>query len=133
MTRRYVKDWTNAVPFFLENVALRKTGKGEGWAFCSVECIGDAGDSIVGVCQHRPLKSGPNKGRRKFFGDVVKCVVTRDELEAESLRYEQDTGKCHHCGGVGIKAVGHSIHEGTLVEDCRQCNGTGKAKEVRRV
>lgn len=121
---RYVSTY-NFAPHFIELVALRKTGKGEGWAWCSSERVGD--DFLVEVCQHRPLKSGPRKGRRTFFGERIKCIVTHEEVRAEELRYERETGKCYRCNGCGMECYGHSEANGYMVRNCVRCNATGIA------
>lgn len=127
---RYVKEWEHKSPFFLGDIALRKTRKGDGWSWCSIERVGD--DFLVGVKQCRPRKSGPRKGKMMFYGESERCVVTRQELESEKIRYEAETGKCWLCGGVGSVSIGHSIHNGTLVDDCERCKATGKAGKVAR-
>ena len=98
--KRYVQEWKSEIPNWLEIVAKEKTGVRGDWVFCSSERYGD--DFLVGLRETRLKKSGPNKGKRMFFGEKVKCVVTREELRKAERRYEEATDNCHNCGGSGL-------------------------------
>ena len=124
--KRYVQEWKSEIPNWLEIVAKEKTGVRGDWVFCSSERYGD--DFLVGLRETRLKKSGPNKGKRMFFGEKVKCVVTREELRKAERRYEEATDNCHNCGGSGLYCWGHSVVEGFLIDECQLCVGTGKAK-----
>lgn len=62
---------------------------------------------------------------RDCKGDKV--VLREDDIKAAEKAYEQSTGKCHACFGIGMRNVGWSCDEGNKYAECNRCKTTGEA------
>jgi hypothetical protein len=113
----------------ITEVARRKVSGPPEWEVYAWEHIGDTHDLLVTGGVPRLLKSGPRKGKKTWDGKGEKAVVTRAEMDEEQRRYECDTGNCGECLGSGEVFAGWSSTDGVKMKACRQCGGSGKAKE----
>lgn len=85
-------------------------------------------DGLIVALREEFVKSrGKNKGKPAWRGQEHECYVSHTELEAETIAWEQSTGKCSTCGGDGVQAYGWSRELGELRRPCSPCEGTGKA------
>lgn len=114
-------------PNFLNRVARRKLGVSDAWELFAWERIGDTDDLLVTGGIPRLLKSGLRKGRKTWDGKGQTVAVTRSEVKAEFLTYEAESGNCHNCGGSGQEWATWSAASGNEYQQCRVCDGTGKA------
>lgn len=75
------------------------------------------------------LTRGKNKGHHNWRlldkSTVREFVVTPADLEARTLKWEQETGSCHRCGGDGQELASCGIR-GNTYRDCSRCKATGK-------
>jgi len=119
-------------PNFLEIVARSKLGQPPEWrAFHFMrldECKTETPDFLVKGGVPRLKRSGPKKGEQTWDGvDVTQCAVTTAEIEAAKIQYQQTTGNCWCCQGLGqVFQSWHHI-EGTKYKTCPRCRGTGKS------
>ena len=84
-----------------------------------------------------PLKTrGEWKGRPNFKkrerGSDQKFTVLTSEIEQIESDYEQETGKCRQCEGVGKTVASFGI-SGTTYRECSRCKGTGVPKQLEQV
>lgn len=117
----------DAPPFFLGDVATRKSGV-PGWEWFSSRVVGADRDVFIlegGV--PRILKSGPRKGQKTWDRKAAtEVAVTRAEADAEAVAYEARTGKCRRCAGSKVHMTESSIDTGVTYSTCWRCKGTGE-------
>lgn len=80
----------------------------------------------------RFISKGKNKGRKTWDGKI-EVFVTDAEIEATELEWENETGKCHNCGGDGSEWAGSSYETGFPVHSyrkCERCEGSGIAPKA---
>ncbi len=112
-----------------ETVARRKLGTlPEDVDFCRWGFIRGTDTTKLEVYRFRIATRGPRKGQRIFFGPPLGVAyVTEAEIEAEKVRFERETGKCHACGGDGREWAGWTADSGTIWRRCSSCKAMGKA------
>ncbi len=116
-----------------ETVARRKLpGLPADWRIAKWQAIGEAGNAVLFTFMRvttRVLRSGPNRGkeRRTYHKPERTSVVTREETDAEEVRYERETGKCGNCAGNGQEWAGWSAANGHRYRECSKCGATGLA------
>lgn len=104
-----------------ESAAARKIGI-EGWKPCIFEMV-EGGMLITGG-----IPKDVN-GKKKWppVKQMDRLILTREEVDAEELRYEAETGNCHVCYGSGQQATGWNRETGVRTRECPKCNGIGRA------
>jgi len=115
---------------FFEVVARKKLGVGEGWRWCKSEAIGEPPNHefLIEGGVPKTLKSGPNKGKTSWKGvPLLKCVVTRLDLEKARAQYEATTRTCWQCQGSKQTIASSSRTDGNTYRECTRCGGTGEA------
>jgi hypothetical protein len=110
---------------FREAIAIEKSGV-DGWVPFRYELIGKS-DTIITGGVPRVLTRGPNKGERRWDGEISRVVVTQSEIDAAMAAYENTTHQCAECEGTARVVVGWSAADGTKYRECKRCDGTGAA------
>ena len=109
----------------IDAVAKRKMNI-EGWEPYSWESVGPDGTLVKGGIP-RVLKRGPRKGKNTWDGPGDKVMVVSSEIDAETARYEKETGNCSWCLGKKQTVKSWNHITGETLMDCVLCKGTGKA------
>ena len=119
-------------PDFFALAARQTHSLPDEWMPCIYESI-DGGFLLHGSVPIGTYSRGPRKGRPKWppTCEMKRVIVTRAQVEGAKSAYEQETGKCHRCGGSGqtVKSVG--INQATTYRTCAMCNGSGLAAHLR--
>lgn len=105
-------------------IAREKLNRGDDFSIFKVEKI--EGGFLMEGSEFKLLTRGKNKGKPKWFGQSVKCICTKQELDAFELNYEVTTGNCYECQGSGETMKSWDAVLGKTYKPCRKCNGTGK-------
>lgn len=119
-------------PLFWEEIATRKTNT-PGWRWSNVRTIGEQRDFLLMGGVPRILKSGPRKGTETWDGvKLTEVIVTRAEVNAATLAYEAETGRCRRCAGSKVHMTASCVTRGITYSTCWHCGGTGKPVAVSR-
>lgn len=104
-----------------ESAAVRKIGI-EGWEPCIFERV--AGGMLITGGIPKEVK-----GKKKWppAKQMERLILTREDVDAEELRYEAKTGNCHACYGSGQQTIGWNHETGVSTRECPKCKGTGRA------
>lgn len=98
-------------------VARRKAGGGPDWNWIKIRRVGDDATLVVGGIRGSP--------KREWSPEVA---VMDSEADAEERAYEERTGRCGECLGVGQIIAGVSRENGASYRECPKCKGTGSAE-----
>jgi len=94
----------------------------------------DLGFYLRGAVPIGTYSRGPRKGKPKFppLSQLLRVVITAEEVRQTRIEWEDETGLCSYCGGSGqqVKSVGI---DGTTYCECGSCKGTGQALHVRPI
>lgn len=100
------------------------------WRWRSSDAL-DGGFLLAGASPIGTFQRGPRKDQPKFppRSQYRRVIITDQDVADARARWEQETGRCSHCGGTSQEAIGWSAAEGTRYRTCRACSGTGKPKQ----
>lgn len=113
------------------NVARRKLKVGEDWRPCMWEWM-PGNDMLMEGAVVPDVATGPRKGQPNWKSATKdkrqKVVVTELEVNAETKRWERETGKCAECMGTKEVFASWSRVDGRKMKPCRACKATGLAR-----
>lgn len=115
----------------LEFIALKKFASSEALSAFKI-AYDDCDNVIVSLSKYRVLKTGKNKGNKKWDKKPIYTIVVTDMEVKECIEeYISVTGNCSRCFGDGkvIKRVVLKPEYIKEYSECRRCSGTGKAEE----
>ena len=91
------------------------------WSHYRIERLDD-GSSLLHIAPTRILTRGPNKGRFQWDHTQAKTVVlSREEVDREIARREQQSGICSLCACSGFVVIGWSKLSGVQTWKARKC------------
>ena len=112
-------------PWWYEVAAREQLRAGDEWELCSLEFIGDRGDTLACGSVTTTSKSGA----RTWAKPLQKAIVTLADVTRVTAAYEASTGLCGGCGGDGLEQgrVTFVPKPVTYVyRTCSRCTGSGK-------
>lgn len=105
-----------------DSAAQRKIGIAR-WEPCTFEVV--AGGLLCTGGIPTTIKNGKKKWPVAKLREKV--ILTREDVTAEEIRYETETGNCHICYGSGKQTVGWNHITGVKTRECPKCGGSGRA------
>jgi hypothetical protein len=109
-----------------ERVGRRRLKAPESFKFYRYEFIEPDMTRLTGCVVDKLYTKGPRKGRPVYDGKISVVVVSDAELDAEAVRYSEETGHCAECLGEGKMCVSAHVNGQRTYRPCRTCQGTGK-------
>lgn len=114
----------------VENKLRKIHGLGDGWHVCKWQVLGDPGIGTEFTFWQCPLVTrGERKGRPNWRKKTAERIVSASKQDGEkwTSEYETETGLCNECMGKGETFKSWSKNEGTTMQTCPRCGGSGKA------
>ena len=92
-------------PDILTMIAHKKLNLSAPWSCCGWNVI-DPDGLLIRTAVERTITKGKRKGRAIWEGEVRETFATQAEIGAMELKWEQESAKCHQCGGDGQEWAG---------------------------
>ncbi len=115
---------TTKPPDILTILGRQKLKLDEPWSCSGWKRIKPDG-FLLSFGQERIITKGKRKGKTTWKGEQQQAFVTHAEIKKAEEEWEQETGKCHVCGGDGQETNGWTVNTGSLYCTCTRCGGTG--------